>query len=55
MVDSPPRSSPIDRFKETACSLGCDEDEAAFDEKLKGIAKIKPKVDLNLNKKPNRE
>ena len=25
------------RFLETARALGCDEDEAAFDEKLKGI------------------
>ena len=30
------------RFLETARALGCDEDEAAFDEKLKGIAKQKP-------------
>jgi hypothetical protein len=30
------------RFLETAHALGCDEDEAAFDEKLKGIAKAKP-------------
>lgn len=33
----------IDRFKEVARALGCDEDEAAFDEKLKGIARQKPK------------
>lgn len=26
------------RFLETARALGCDEDEAAFDEKLRGIA-----------------
>ena len=32
----------LDRFKETARQLGCDEDEAAFDEKLKSIAKAKP-------------
>ena len=31
------------RFLETARALGCDEDEAAFDEKLKGIAKPVPK------------
>ncbi len=39
-----PDNSPkqIDRFKETARSLGCGEDEAAFDEKLKGIARQKP-------------
>jgi len=31
------------RFIETARALGCDEDEAAFDEKLKAIARQKPK------------
>lgn len=30
------------RFIETARELGCDEDEAAFDEKLKRIAQTKP-------------
>jgi hypothetical protein len=33
----------IDRFKEAARQLGCDEDEARFDEKLKEIAKHNPK------------
>lgn len=33
-----------DRFVETARALGCDEDEAAFDEKLKMIARHKSKV-----------
>ncbi len=28
----------VARFLETARALGCDEDEAAFDEKLRGIA-----------------
>lgn len=32
------------RFLETARALGCDEDEAAFDEKLKGIARQKAKA-----------
>jgi hypothetical protein len=31
------------RFAATARALGCDEDEAAFDEKLKAIARQKPK------------
>jgi len=31
------------RFIETARELGCDEDEAAFDEKLKRIATAKPR------------
>jgi hypothetical protein len=30
------------RFVETARALECDEDEAAFDEKLKRIAQTKP-------------
>lgn len=30
------------RFVETARELGCDEDEAAFEEKLKRIATAKP-------------
>ena len=32
------------RFLKTARALGCDEDEAAFDEKLKGIAGQKLKA-----------
>ena len=32
-----------ERFIETARELGCDEDEAAFDEKLRRIASAKPK------------
>ena len=35
--------SQVDRFREIAKKLGCDEDEAAFDEKLRVIAKQKPK------------
>lgn len=30
------------RFKETARALECDEDERAFDEKLKQLVKAKP-------------
>jgi hypothetical protein len=30
------------RFIETARELGCDEDEAVFDEKLRRIATVKP-------------
>ncbi len=33
----------LERFKETARQLGCDEDEAAFDEKLRRIAQQKHK------------
>ena len=38
-ADKKPQSQ---RFIETARELGCDEDEAAFDEKLKRIATAKP-------------
>jgi hypothetical protein len=38
--DNPEQSR---RFIETARALECDEDEAAFDEKLKRIAQVKPK------------
>ena len=31
------------RFMETARELGCDEDEAAFEDKLRRIARQKPK------------
>lgn len=39
-ADKKPQSQ---RFIETARELGCDEDEAAFEEKLKRIATAKPK------------
>ena len=35
-------SSQIDRFKEVARELGCDEDEAAFEAALKKVAEAKP-------------
>ncbi len=41
----------IDRFKEAARALGCDEDEAAFDEKLRVIAKRKSKEEKSSGKK----
>lgn len=31
----------LERFKEAACALGCDDDEAAFDAKLKVLARQK--------------
>ena len=39
----PDSAAQLERFKETARALGCDEDEAAFDERLKAIARQKPK------------
>ncbi len=44
--------SQYDRFVETARALGCDEDEAAFDEKLKVIARQKPKGEPDTKKRP---
>jgi hypothetical protein len=43
-MDKPvkPKSDQLERFIETARQLGGDEDEKAFDEKLKKIAKSKP-------------
>lgn len=41
-----------DRFIETARALSCDEDEAAFDEKLKQIARHKPRHTPAANPKP---
>lgn len=45
MTKSPPldQESQLERFKEAARRLGCDEDGAAFDEKLKVIARQKPR------------
>jgi hypothetical protein len=38
------RKPKIDRFRETARELDCDEDEAEFKEKLKVIERQKPKT-----------
>lgn len=44
MTDSPKEndSSQVNRFWDAARELGCDDDEAAFDEKLAKIARHKP-------------
>ena len=39
----PQDAAQIERFKEAARALGCDDDEAAFNEKLRTIAKARPK------------
>lgn len=39
-----------DRFVDMARELGCDENEAAFDEKLKVVARQKAKVDVKPTK-----
>lgn len=38
-----PKPSQVERFRETARELGCGEDEAAFRDKLRVIARQKPK------------
>jgi hypothetical protein len=38
-----PEPNQSDKFKAAARELGCDEDEAAWDERLKKIAQQKPK------------
>ncbi len=35
------------KFIDKAKDLGCDEDEAAFEQKLRGIAKAQPKEERN--------
>ena len=47
-VDDPAQ---IDRFKQAARELGCDEDEAAFKAKLAVIARQKPKDESKKNEK----
>jgi hypothetical protein len=44
MVEKISKADQHRRFIETARELGCDEDEAAFDEKLKRIATGKAKT-----------
>lgn len=54
MMSSEVRSpSQRDRFIEAARKLGCDEDEAAFDEKLKVIARHKPKLPATPQAEPD--
>ncbi len=39
MKDAPDTRPQLDKFKDLARELECDEDEAAFDERLKKMAK----------------
>ncbi len=39
MKDEPDDRTQLDKFKDLARELECDEDEAAFDERLKKMAK----------------
>lgn len=47
-----PNAKPqIERFREAAIELECDDDEAAFDERLRQIARVKPR---KLPEKPDK-
>lgn len=39
MTDKPPPKPQLDKFRDLARELDCDDDQAAFDEKLKRLAK----------------
>ena len=47
--------SQVSRFIETARALGCDESEAAFDKKLKVIARHKPAAEPKTPKPSRKE
>jgi hypothetical protein len=38
-----PKQSQLDKFKQAARELECDDDEQRFDERLKKLVKVKPK------------
>lgn len=46
-----PPESQLDRFKEAARKLGCDEDESRFDEKLGKLIRPKSKASEKENEK----
>lgn len=40
-------SGQYQKFQDAARELGCDEDEGAFEDKLRRIAKVKPKLEAD--------
>ena len=42
MPDEPDRRTQLDKFKEAARELECDDDEKRFKERLEKVAKAKP-------------
>ena len=40
---NPTEPSQVQKFKDAARELGCDEDESTFEERLRRLAKTKPK------------
>ena len=51
MAQKKPKEPQVERFKEAARMLGCDEDEAAFEERLKWIAQAPPSKPVEKKKK----
>jgi hypothetical protein len=49
-----PKSSQHGKFASAARELGCDEDEAAFDERLRKIAKAQPPKEDKPKRKPKK-
>ena len=47
MISEKTRSDQLDRFREAARALECDDDDARFDERLKKVAKAKPPAEPN--------
>jgi hypothetical protein len=43
MPEDPDSRSQLDKFKEAARELECDDDEARFNERVKKLVKVKPK------------
>lgn len=52
MADAP-KPSQLDKFKDLARELECDDDEAAFDERLKKLAKAQPLPDPKPKGRPS--
>lgn len=50
----PRDAAQVERSKEASRALGCDEDEAAFDEKMKRIAGHKPRAAPIVRSKPGK-
>ena len=44
MADASPPKPEVDKLRDLARELECDEDEAAFDERVKRLAKAKPEA-----------
>jgi hypothetical protein len=49
-----PSENQLAKFKKAAREIGCDEDEAAFEERLRRIAKAPPPTDHKPKKKKSR-